>query len=997
MGRERARTLLAKTSWVALAANARAGVSSARWVGMPASPATPAKHILFAPFDLDLRAGQLLRAGNLVALRPKTFSVLVHLAEHPGELITKRALLDAVWGNVAVTEDVVRMSIGELRAVFGDARPAARFIETVPRRGYRFVATLGEAAGSAIAPAGDQDAVVVGRGSERAELLAWMGAAMSGSRQVGFVTGEAGIGKTTLVELALRELRRAPEGRLRLACGQCVEQYGGGEPYMPVLEALAGLCRGPDGPAVEATLREHAPGWVLRATSTRAAGVGDDQPVGGTHEYTLHRLAVCLEALASDVPLALVIEDMHWSDYATLDLVSLLAHRRHPARLLVLCTLRQADAIVRGHPVVKVKRELVRTGSCRELALGGLPSADIEQYAAARFAGAELPVELVTLLVQRSEGSPFFMTALVQHLIDRGLVVKHGTRWELSEPSDVLRTAIPDGLRALIEPRLDRLPTDGLRVLEAASVAGPEFAAHALVAAAQRGSDLHDAEGVEQVCDGLVRQEDILSDRGEGTWPNGVTSARYAFRHVLFQELVYRHLPPSTRRRLHQTIGEGLETAYAGRTGDVASALAAHFERSGDVPRAIRYHKEAAASASARYAYREARLHLAAALAGVRSQGESPERLAQEATLQERLGWTLIFLEGWGAREATAAFTRVSALADRLDKPLLRFRAMDALLTIHTMRAEYTTVRSLGEQVMALVTQLGDPLLAVTAHPTIGAALLQLGDLAGARAHGERGRALIDTTQPSLYGASIGLMLATAYVHQGQIARARALISEVATHAATVPIPYFRAHTMTYAAAGSQSLRDVTSVRAFADEAIRSAAEWGFSVLRAVATMLRSWCAVQEGHVEEGLAALRTAFDAYASSEQRIGTTAYSTLLAEAYLAAGDVSAATAVLDRALDFVAETGERLNEPELHRLRGECALASAHAGGRAEAARHFERAITVAADAGALLYELRATSSLCRIGRRQARDRLARLLARFGPDDDCADVRAARALL
>ena len=103
------------------------------------------------------------------------------------------------------------------------------------------------------------------------------------------------------------------------------------------------------------------------------------------------------------------------------------------------------------------------------------------------------------------------------------------------------------------------------------------------------------------------------------------------------------------------------------------------------------------------------------------------------------------------------------------------------------------------------------------------------------------------------------------------------------------------------------------------------------------------------------------------------------------------------MLDRAFDFVAKTGERHYEPELHRLKGECALASAHAGGKAEAARHFERAITLAADASALLYELRATASLCRISGRPARDRLALLLARFGPDDDCADVRAARALL
>lgn len=142
---------------------------------------------------------------------------------------------------------------------------------------------------------------------------------------------------------------------------------------------------------------------------------------------------------------------------------------------------------------------------------------------------------------------------------------------------------------------------------------------------------------------------------------------------------------------------------------------------------------------------------------------------------------------------------------------------------------------------------------------------------------------------------------------------------------------------------------------------------------------------------------MRAAFDDYVMTEQRLSTTAYSAQLAETYLTAGDVGAATAVLDMALVFVAETGERLYEHELYPLKGEFALASAHAGGKAEAARHFERAITIAADATALLYELRATASLCRIGGRPARDRLSLLLARFGPDDDCADLRAARAML
>src|SRR5262249_34264582 len=212
---------------------------------------------------------------------------------------------------------------------------------------------------------------------------------------------------------------------------------------------------------------------------------------------------------------------------------------------------------------------------------------DGQQAGAGRCGGGAVRVGLVTLLAQRGEGSPFFLAALVQRLLDRGLVVKHGPRWELGEPIEILQAATPDGIRALIEPRLDRLPPDVLRVLEAASVAGPGVAAPPPVAPAPPGRGPAGAQRGGQVCDGLGGPEEILSDRGESAWPNGETSARYAFRHVLFQEVVYRRLPPSTRRRLHQTIGEGLETAYAGRTGEVASALAAHFDRSGDALRAI--------------------------------------------------------------------------------------------------------------------------------------------------------------------------------------------------------------------------------------------------------------------------------------------------------------------------------------------------------------------------------------------------------------------------
>src|SRR5262249_9176097 len=169
---------------------------------------------------------------------------------------------------------------------------------------------------------------------------------------------------------------------------------------------------------------------------------------------------------------------------------------------------------------------------------------------------------------------------------------------------------IPAGMRAVIEPRLQSLPGDALRVLEAASVAGPEFAAHAVASTAPQGSDLADVEYIEHLCDGLASRHEIVRAAGESAWPDGTTSARYAFAHALYRDVVYQGLPFSARRRLHRAIGEQLEQAHGGRAAEVAGELAAHFEHGGDGGRAGRYHGEAAAPARSRLPDRGARAHL---------------------------------------------------------------------------------------------------------------------------------------------------------------------------------------------------------------------------------------------------------------------------------------------------------------------------------------------------------------------------------------------------
>lgn len=961
--------------------------------------------IVFPPFELDVRAGQLRRDGQPIALRPKAFALLQHMAERPGELLTKQALLAAVWKDTTVTEDVVRLSAGQLRAALGDQRAAPRFIETVARRGYRFIAQVGAspapdpagvfATELAPGPRATARSWFVGRERERGVIAGWLAAALRGARQVGLVAGEAGIGKTTLVDTALRDLQRTAGTALCVARGQCIERYGGGAPYLPVLQAIASLRRRADAAEIDLLLQRHAPRWLLPATGGVTPGSEVDPATSAdSHEHTLQMLSATLDAIAARVPVVLVLEDVHWSDFSTLDLLSALAQRRDPARLLVLCTLRPVDAIAAGHPVARVARELVRKGLCHELRLDGLPAADLARHLAARFEEAALPAELLPLLVERSDGNPFLAVALVDHLLASGMLAASAAGWQL-HGGEALRETIPDGLSAMIEPKLERLTRDELHVLEGASVAGPEFAAH-LVAAVTPAGPLADVEQIEQLCDGLAHRQDILRSHGEVSWPDGTISARYSFRHVLYQQVIERRIAPSKRRRLHQAIGERLEAGHAGRTEEVASALAAHFDASRDVERAIRYHHEAAAHAGSRLALRELRVHLKAALELLQGQPESGERLRRELPLLHELGWTSLAVDSWGDPEAFVIFSRMRALAERLEVPEMRLRALESLRGLHSIRAQYDLARDLGEETMALATELRDTAATGAAHVDLASALIHLGALDAAREHAARGLALVDPA--TLHGIAARVLLAGAAAHSGAVTRSIALCDEALACAAATGVPYLAAFAAMHAAWSTLHLHDVARTRSLATAAARVAAERGFAVPRTYAAIFLGWCDVEEGRPEAGRAAIEAGLAELYATGERTSTTNWQALLVRAHLACGEVARATEVLDGAFAFLAETGERIVEHELHRLRAACLLAGRPSPDRrARAAAHLERAIAIAAARKAALFELRAAASLLHARGSGARERVTALLPRFDAANDCADARRARSLL
>jgi DNA-binding winged helix-turn-helix (wHTH) protein/tetratricopeptide (TPR) repeat protein len=603
----------------------------------------------FPPFRLDPDNATLWRDTTEVRLTPKAFAVLHCLVERHGRLVTKDELLERVWPGTAVGDAVLKVCVREIRKAIGDQVGAPRFVATVHRRGYRFIADVTDAdprpgregalGRSAVEGAFQyrgsyrRPAHFVGREPVLHRLQMGLETAWRGLRQVFFVTGEPGIGKTGVVEAFLE--RVASDPRIWIASGQCVETYGTQEPYQSVLDALARLCRETPGEWLLPLLRRHAPTWLMQMPWLLDPADRDALQrglLGATRERMLREMAEAVEALTSDAPLVVVLEDLHWSDAATIDLVSLLARRSLPARLLLIGTYRPVDLIVRQHPFKEVKLALQAAGRCQELSLDFLGESAVADYLRERFAGNAFPPGLAHVIIRRTEGNPLFMVSVVDDLVGRGLIGMRDDRWELRAALQEVEVSVPESLRQMIERRIEQLSGEERRILAAGSVAGMEFSTASVAA----GLELRTSE-VEERCDGLARRQLFIRPLGVREWPDRTVASCYGFMHALHRNVLYQDIPPARRRHLHQTIGRREEIGYGDRAGDIAEQLAAHFEHAGDDRRTVRYLANAAETASHRHANAEAVGYVSRAL-DIAARLPDDQRVASRLDLLQQLG-----------------------------------------------------------------------------------------------------------------------------------------------------------------------------------------------------------------------------------------------------------------------------------------------------------------------------------------------------------------------
>jgi len=583
----------------------------------------------FGPFRLDPGRRVLTRGGVAVALTPKVFDTLLYLVENPDRVIGKDEILGAVWAGRTVEEGNISQTIFTLRKALGGVGAAARFIVTVPGRGYRFTPSA-EAAPAVAAPS---QGWRVGREAALDTLERLMERVLAGDRQVAFITGEAGIGKTTLVEMALQRLSRCGAGVL---WGRCSELFGTDEAFMPLIEALEERCRGEDGPLLLTALRAHAPTWLAQMPAfldDNDRAVFRDEIFGATRERMLREFCDLVEVLGADRPWVIVIEDLHWSDLATLDVLSRLARRARKASVLVMATYRPAELTASVHLVRTVHDDLQIHHYCSALALDRLSLADVRQYLALRFGAPELAEVLAERVFQRTLGQPLFLVSVVDDLVVRGAIRDVDGQWGLAADDALSRGDIPHELRVMIGRRIDRLGSDEQGLLEIASAAGAEFSAGIVAGAIDRN-----VLEVERAFDAMARHGDIVSAAGASEWPGGTVSGVFAFRHALYQDVLYQRLAPGLRIETHRRLGETLEQGYLGQTAEIASVLALHFLEGHAFGKAVRYLTQTAAISATRFGNREAVNYLTRALDIVGQVADESQPMLRIELLQKR-GW----------------------------------------------------------------------------------------------------------------------------------------------------------------------------------------------------------------------------------------------------------------------------------------------------------------------------------------------------------------------
>jgi class 3 adenylate cyclase/tetratricopeptide (TPR) repeat protein len=655
------------------------------------------KILRFGEFELDEDRGELRASGEAVDLKRKPLQLLAYLARQHGRWVPKDELFASVWPDAQVSDAALFSALRDARRALGDDGRRQRWIQTERRRGFRLVmpSPAPTVTTPPRQPAGDARPGLVGRSAALAELAAALEQAMRGQGRMLLLAGEAGIGKTRLAQ----EVARGAEQRgLLVLWGRCWDGEGAPSlwPWIGVLRAAF------QGAAWEAVARQVGPQaeWVSHLLpELRGASDASTLPLDSPDARFLVFDAVTrmLSALAAATPLVVVLDDLHWADPASLELLRVLATQLRGARLLVIGTYRDVE-VREGHPMASTLPQVLREDGVARRPLAGLAPEDTAALVR-DLVEHEPDPDFARALHDRTLGNPLFVEQTIGLLRESLTEAVREGAWTRGRSLAALE--VPDAIRHVIERRVAALPDPCPELLRAAAVVGPEFETELLARLLE--TPLEEAE------DALARAVSArLIDEPQGS------SGLRRFTHPLIRETLYTGLVPPRRRELHGAVAAALEALHASDPDPPFPALAHHFDRSGAgaTEQALAYAQRAAGQSFANLAYEDAARHFARALQLQEQEAASDARLRCELLL----GLGESELRGDRPAAAQDTFGRALELAHTLREPELlarvaiglesaRWVGRGATLSPHVPLLE-KAVLALGERDLALRSRL---------------------------------------------------------------------------------------------------------------------------------------------------------------------------------------------------------------------------------------------------------------------------------------------------
>jgi len=860
--------------------------------------------------------------------------------------------------------------------------------------------TLREAA----LPASEDVVPLIGRDEELGLIVRRWEQSKTGQGQVVLISGEAGIGKSALVDTLRAHVRREGLTRVAIRCSP----YHTNSALYPVIAHVQQALRFERHDTAEEKLAKleqalrplrlplHEVVPLMAELLTVPLPDGRYPPLHLTpfqqRQQTYDALVAWMLEEAERQPALVVWEDLHWADPSTLELLGLHIDQAPTAPLLHLLTFRPEFV-----PPWPTRSHIT------PLPLHRLERPQVEAMIARLARGKALPVEVIEHIVSKTDGVPLFIEELTKMLLESSLLREEADHYALTGPlaAVIIPTTLYDSLMA----RLDRLLTVR-EVAQRGAVLGREFA-YELLHALTPMDEATLQHGLTRLVDA-----ELLYQRGRPP------RARYLFKHALIQDAAYASLLKSTRQQYHQQIAQLLEVRFPDLVATEPELLAHHYTEAGCHAQAVGYWQRAGTRAIQRSANVEAIAHAQRGLELLPMLPDTLQRTQHELDLLTTLGPALMSTKGYADPEVGQAYTRARELCQQVGETPEHFLVLYNLWVFYIIRAEHQTTLVLGEQCFQLAQRVQDETLLLMAHFMLGASRFCLRSPALACIHLEHMIALYDPAQHHVlayrYGGFdpgiVGLIYYawTLWLH-GYPAQARAHSARALSFAQQLAHPFTLARTLYYDALFCQLYRDVQAVRDQAEAAITVATAQRFALVQALGPIMRGWAIAVQEHSTEGLVEIRQGLDMYRSTGAEFQRPHLLTLLAEASGLLGQPEGGLAALEEALTLMEKTGERYYEAELHRQRGELLLLRTARSHPAQDSREqheaeacFQHALDVARGQQAKSLELRAAMSLARLWQRQgkrveAHALLEEIYGWFTEGFDTADLQEAKALL